>query len=130
MENLSPAMSDSMHHNHNPSMHVQSQGFGAVVQQPAALPIPVQGGVPTISRQDSHHSLANLPRLRPVFGVPLDYLLTRDDSAIPTVVYQCIRAVDLYGLDVEGIYRVSGERRHVERIKAIFDNGKLHSPKQ
>jgi len=84
--------------------------------------MPTQGGIPTIGCQDPHHSLADLPRLRPVFGVPLDYLLTRDDSAIPAVVYQCIRAIDLYGLDAEGIYRVSGERRHVERMKAIFDN--------
>lgn len=34
-----------------------------------------------------------------------------------------MQAVDLYGLDVEGIYRLSGEKRHVDRIKAMFDNG-------
>jgi hypothetical protein len=41
------------------------------------------------------------------------------------VVYQCIQAVDLFGLEVEGIYRLSGTQSHVNRIKAMFDNGKL-----
>ncbi|KAI9754438.1 MAG: SET domain-containing protein 4 [Chaenotheca gracillima] len=65
----------------------------------------------------------DLPPLRPVFGVPLDTLFRRDASAVPMVVSQCLQAVDLYGLDVEGIYRLSGTGSHVNRIKAIFDNG-------
>jgi hypothetical protein len=44
------------------------------------------------------------------------------------VVYQCIQAVDLYGLEVEGIYRISGTGSHVNKIKAMFDNGKPASP--
>ncbi len=39
------------------------------------------------------------------------------------VVYQCIQAVDLFGLEVEGIYRLSGTTSHVTRIRAMFDNG-------
>jgi len=38
------------------------------------------------------------------------------------VVYQCIQAVDLFGLEVEGIYRLSGTQSHVNKIKAMFDN--------
>ncbi|KFY48785.1 hypothetical protein V495_01033, partial [Pseudogymnoascus sp. VKM F-4514 (FW-929)] len=34
----------------------------------------------------------------------------------------CIQAVDLFGLEVEGIYRVSGTAAHVNKIKAIFNN--------
>jgi hypothetical protein len=68
------------------------------------------------------------PRMRPVFGVSLESLLTRDNCVVPIVVSQCIRAVDLYGLHVEGIYRLSGEKKHVERIKQIFDNGKRNLP--
>ena len=70
---------------------------------------------------NSSHS--SLPALRPVFGLSLEDLLKRDGSAIPLVVYQCIQAVDLYGLEVEGIYRVSGSTGHVNRLKAAFDNG-------
>jgi Rho GTPase-activating protein RGD1 len=67
---------------------------------------------------------ANLPPLKPVFGLTLEQLFERDGSAVPMVVYQCIQAVDLYGLEVEGIYRLSGTNSHVNKIKAMFDNGK------
>jgi hypothetical protein len=61
--------------------------------------------------------------LKPVFGLTLEQLFERDGSAVPVVVYQCIQAVDLYGLEVEGIYRLSGTSSHVNKIKAMFDNG-------
>ncbi|PWW79969.1 RhoGAP-domain-containing protein [Tuber magnatum] len=98
----------------------QPQGFGAVVQQAAILPTQ-QHPMPNVEYSPSQYGM-DYPRLRPVFGIPLDTLLTRDESIVPIVVLQCVQAVDLYGLDVEGIYRVSGERKHVERIKQIFDN--------
>jgi hypothetical protein len=66
----------------------------------------------------------NLPPLKPVFGLSLEQLFERDGSAVPMVVYQCIQAVDLFGLEVEGIYRLSGTASHVSKIKAMFDNGK------
>ncbi|CUS14481.1 unnamed protein product [Tuber aestivum] len=97
----------------------QSPGFGAVVQQAAILP--TQHPMPNAEYSPSQYGM-DYPRLKPVFGIPLDALLTRDESIVPIVVLQCVQAVDLYGLDVEGIYRVSGERKHVERIKQIFDN--------
>jgi hypothetical protein len=40
---------------------------------------------------------------RPVFGVSLEELFARDQSAVPMVVYQCMQAVDLFGLEVEGV---------------------------
>lgn len=64
-----------------------------------------------------------LPPLKPVFGVSLDDLYRRDGTAIPMVVYQCIQAVELFGLNVEGIYRLSGNATHIARMKALFDNG-------
>jgi hypothetical protein len=82
----------------------------------------MQRGQAPVQRPVSQHSMSDLPRLKPVFGVPLDELLAREDSSIPAIVYQCIQAVDLYGLDVEGIYRVSGEKKHIDRLNAVFDN--------
>lgn len=64
------------------------------------------------------------PPLKPVFGVSLDDLLKRDGSAIPLVVCQCLQAVDLFGLEVEGIYRLSGSAAHVTKLRMMFDNGK------
>lgn len=65
----------------------------------------------------------NLLPLRPVFGMSLEQLFDRDGSAVPLVIYQCIQAVNLYGLEVEGIYRLSGTTSHMNKIKAMFDNG-------
>ncbi|KAL8942022.1 MAG: hypothetical protein Q9216_001912 [Gyalolechia sp. 2 TL-2023] len=78
-------------------------------------PAPAAASHPDLSHPD-------LPPLRPVFGVSLEDLLKRDGSAIPLVVYQCLQAVELFGLDVEGIYRLSGSAPHVSKLKAIFDN--------
>jgi hypothetical protein len=59
---------------------------------------------------------------RPVFGVSLEELFARDQSAVPMVVYQCMQAVDLFGLDVEGIYRTSGTASHVNALRDAFNN--------
>jgi hypothetical protein len=60
---------------------------------------------------------------KPVFGVHLGRLYERDGLAVPMVVYQCIQAVDLFGLGVEGIYRQSGSMNHINRLKGMFDSG-------
>ena len=65
------------------------------------------------------------PPLKPVFGVSLEDLLKRDGSATPLVVYQCLQAVDLFGLEVEGIYRLSGSATHVTKLRTVFDNGEF-----
>lgn len=83
-----------------------------------------QSAALTESAAHIDQSVADLPPpSRPVFGMSLDDLNRRDDSAIPLVVYQCLQAVDLFGLDVEGIYRLSGSAVHVAKLRAIFDNG-------
>jgi hypothetical protein len=83
---------------------------------------PSSFGTPsTKSRADGPRP--SLPPLRPVFGVSLDELFRRDGSAVPMIVYQCVQAVDLFGLDTEGIYRVSGSAPHIMEMKAMFDHG-------
>lgn len=67
---------------------------------------------------------SNLPPLKPVFGKSLEYLYARDKTAVPFLVYQCFQAVELFGLDMEGIYRLSGSASHISHMKAVFDNGK------
>ncbi|TLD05630.1 RHO GTPase-activating protein RGD1-like [Venturia nashicola] len=59
---------------------------------------------------------------RPVFGVSLEELFSRDQSAVPMVVYQCMQAVDLFGLEVEGIYRMSGTASHVNTLRDAFNH--------
>ena len=67
---------------------------------------------------------AELPPLKPVFGVSLEELFSRDGSAVPMIVHQCLQAVDLFGLEVEGIYRTSGTASHITKLRTIFENGK------
>jgi len=62
-----------------------------------------------------------------MFGVSLDELFNRDKTPVPMVVIQCIQAVDIYGLDTEGIYRVAGSQSHVNSLRNVFDNGNLQS---
>ncbi|KAK4543415.1 hypothetical protein LTR36_005558 [Oleoguttula mirabilis] len=62
-------------------------------------------------------STTALPPLRPVFGVSLDDLFARDQSAVPMLVTQCLLAIDHFGLDVEGIYRLSGTASHVQHLR-------------
>lgn len=101
-------------------------GGGSILQQPPhphlSSSMHSQPPPPLVaSNSDPTHP--DVPALRPVFGVSLDDLLQRDGSAIPLVVYQCLQAVELFGLDVEGIYRLSGSAPHVSKLRAIFDNG-------
>jgi hypothetical protein len=79
---------------------------------------------PPYSQSPTTINSGHLPPLKPVFGLSLDQLFERDGSAVPMVVYQCIQAVDLFGLEVEGIYRINGTASHITKIKALFDNGK------
>ncbi|KAJ5461179.1 uncharacterized protein N7458_002731 [Penicillium daleae] len=62
------------------------------------------------------------PLLKPVFGVSLDDLYDRDGTAVPSLLYQCFQAIELFGLNVKGIYRVSGRANYVSYLKALFDN--------
>ncbi|KKA18500.1 Uncharacterized protein T310_7537 [Rasamsonia emersonii CBS 393.64] len=92
---------------------------------PPPLQQPVSSG-PPMGRspvlQPTNGYQPNLPPLNPVFGVSLEELYRRDGSAVPMIVYQCIQAVELFGLDVEGIYRLSGSANHINHMKALFDN--------
>lgn len=100
-------------------------GVGGPPQLPAQTATPLYSQPPTPIGMGAlqNNSSTSLPALRPVFGLSLEDLLKRDGSAIPLVVYQCIQAVDLYGLEVEGIYRLSGSSAHVSKLRSIFDNG-------
>lgn len=104
---------------------------------PAHEPLSLSGGVPPAShRPNGHHTpsgpqppsghgnnqLHHLPPTNPVFGVSLEELFRRDGSAVPMIVYQCIQAVDMFGLEVEGIYRTSGSNPHIMEMKQMFDH--------
>ncbi|KAE8379213.1 hypothetical protein BDV26DRAFT_259997 [Aspergillus bertholletiae] len=81
----------------------------------APSPLPPAGGAGSNFQQ-------HLPPLKPVFGVSLEDLYLRDGTAVPMIVYQCFQAIELFGLDMEGIYRLSGSANHINQMKQLFDN--------
>lgn len=90
-------------------------------QTTGSIPGPMTGQPPRQypPQATQQHSL---PPLRPVFGVSLEELFLRDQTAVPLIVVQCILAVDTFGLDVEGIYRLSGTASHISTLKSQFDH--------
>lgn len=66
--------------------------------------------------------------VKPIFRVTLSQLYERDGPAVPLVVHQCIQAVDLFGLGLEGIYRQSGSMNHINKLKNMFDTSKCLLP--
>jgi len=94
-------------------MFPQQQASPAQYSQPASS---------TYAQSPVNANPTYLPPVRPVFGLSLEQLFERDGSAVPMIVYQCIQAVDLFGLDVEGIYRLSGTATNITKIKNMFDN--------
>jgi hypothetical protein len=60
----------------------------------------------------------------PVFGIDLNTLMTRDQQEVPWILRKCAEAVEMYGLNVVGIYRLSGTNSQIQKVKAAFDRGK------
>ena len=103
----------------------QTQFPSAPYSQPSMLGQVTHSQPSTQSPSPQNGSyLAEMLPLKPVFGVSLEDLFNRDGSAVPMVVYQCLQAVDLFGLEVEGIYRLSGTASHITKLRSVFDNGK------
>ncbi|XP_029913858.1 rho GTPase-activating protein 27-like [Myripristis murdjan] len=57
-----------------------------------------------------------------VFGCHLDTLCHRENSTVPRFVEKCIRAVERRGLDVDGIYRVSGNLAVIQKLRHKADH--------
>ncbi|KAG8514199.1 Rho GTPase-activating protein 9 [Galemys pyrenaicus] len=56
-----------------------------------------------------------------VFGCQLESLCQREGDTVPNFVQLCIAAVDKRGLDVDGIYRVSGNLAVVQKLRFLVD---------
>lgn len=56
-----------------------------------------------------------------VYGTPLEELLDFEEGTVPRIVYQCVQAIDSFGLEVEHIYRVNGNSEQIAEIKRLFD---------
>nr|XP_006825172.1 PREDICTED: rho GTPase-activating protein 12-like [Saccoglossus kowalevskii] len=67
-----------------------------------------------------------------VFGSHLVQLCEKERSLVPKFVVQCIATIDKRGLRVDGIYRVSGNMSHVQKLRFTVDQEQplnLNDPK-
>lgn len=62
-----------------------------------------------------------LKYVRRMFAVDLTTLTMAHNVTVPPVVEQCIAEIESRGLDVEGLYRVSGSHEDVEKLRTQFD---------
>uniref|UniRef100_A0A7M5XIR9 Rho GTPase activating protein n=1 Tax=Clytia hemisphaerica TaxID=252671 RepID=A0A7M5XIR9_9CNID len=60
-----------------------------------------------------------------VFGYPLEKLCEREDNLVPRFIVQIVHEVEKRGLDVDGIYRVSGNLSSVNKLRGLIDNGEM-----
>lgn len=75
--------------------------------------------------QEAEIPQTDIPRHRPVFGIPLadaaERTMLYDGIRLPAVFRECIDYVEKYGMKCEGIYRVSGIKSKVDELKAAYD---------
>ncbi|OWZ38970.1 GTPase activating protein [Cryptococcus neoformans Tu259-1] len=55
------------------------------------------------------------------FGVDLGEQLLRDGAVVPKIVEKCTQAIEMYGLESVGVYRLSGTTSRVQALKAALD---------
>jgi hypothetical protein len=110
----------------------QQQQYNAAAQQYAqATTSSVYSNGDSVN---SHNSQSVIPGSYPVhtsgmtFGVELSEQAVVPGTEIPKVVQKCTEAIEAFGLDQVGIYRLSGTTSKVQQLKAALDTGELLSP--
>ena len=61
---------------------------------------------------------------QPTFGVDLGEQMTRDDVDLPPIIVKCCEAIEKYGIEAMGIYRISGTVVKVNKLKEKLDKGR------
>ena len=59
-----------------------------------------------------------------VTGIPLKDQQTTS-YGVPIIVHKCIQFVEVHGMEVEGIYRHSGQRAKIQKLTLEFNQGLL-----
>jgi hypothetical protein len=120
-----------------PHVHASHYGKSQPQQQqhhnPASQQYPQATTSSVYSNGDSvnsHNSQSIHPGSHPprstglTFGVELSEQEVVPGTEIPKVVQKCTEAIEAFGLDQVGIYRLSGTTSKVQQLKAALDTGK------
>ena len=95
-------------------------------QPPSYTQAPRNGPTPPATSSTGASPTSPAPA-RAVFGVSLDDLFARDGAAVPLVIQQCLQAVEMFGMEIEGIYRLSGSAAHIAKLREAFNHGQSRS---
>ncbi|XP_040922796.1 rho GTPase-activating protein 15 isoform X2 [Toxotes jaculatrix] len=60
-----------------------------------------------------------------VFGCHLSTLCAQEKTTVPSFVERCIKAVEKRGLDIDGLYRVSGNLAVIQKLRFKADHEEL-----
>lgn len=63
---------------------------------------------------------------RPTFAVDLAEQMARDNVEVPPIVEKCCQAIEKYGMNAQGIYRISGTTSKVANLRQRLDKGLSH----
>jgi hypothetical protein len=62
------------------------------------------------------------------FGVDLTEQMTRDNVDVPPIMEKCCAAIERHGLTSQGIYRLSGTKVKVDRLRELLEQGEHFDP--
>uniref|UniRef100_A0A673WC89 SLIT-ROBO Rho GTPase-activating protein 1 n=1 Tax=Salmo trutta TaxID=8032 RepID=A0A673WC89_SALTR len=92
------------------------EGKGSETPMPPNVPPKPHGGT---NRRARPRSVFNVK----LFNGNLESFVKDSGQAIPRVVESCVRFINLYGLQHQGIFRVSGSQMEINDIKNSFERG-------
>ncbi|KAF2397371.1 RhoGAP-domain-containing protein [Trichodelitschia bisporula] len=101
---------------YDPPPSLQPANYTANSTNPAPYANPQYAMAGTMAPPGRPDSMGNR-----VFGLSLEELFERDKLPVPVLVHQCLLAVDTFGLDTEGIYRLNGNASHIKALREKFD---------
>ena len=104
--------------------HLAAFDVGYISIYVSQLP-PILPHHPTSSPSTMHSRIPD--RGRPTFGVDLAEQMIRDDVDVPPIMLKCCEAIERYGLQSQGIYRISGTMSKITKLKELLDRGQSSS---
>jgi hypothetical protein len=77
-------------------------------------------------QQEQRQELA-LPQQAPItpisiFGGSLEAQAQKQNSLVPRIVLECIQIIEQKGMNIEGIYRLSGNNGSMQRLRFFYNN--------
>ena len=107
------------------SAFIPPSNFGSSTppMETSTAPPPTQLDRPSTNDQQSIRAPSYKPATPKghTFGVPIEEVISRENAILPLIIAQCVIAVDRFGLQTEGIYRVSGSVSNLAKLKHLFD---------